>query len=29
MIEGSGHYPMADNPQAVADALLPFLAELA
>ncbi|MFJ8627614.1 alpha/beta fold hydrolase [Kitasatospora sp. NPDC093550] len=29
MIEGSGHYPMADNPQATADALLPFLAELA
>ncbi|MFJ9777000.1 alpha/beta fold hydrolase [Kitasatospora sp. NPDC101157] len=29
MIEGSGHYPMADNPRAVADALLPFLAELA
>jgi pimeloyl-ACP methyl ester carboxylesterase len=29
MIEGSGHYPMADNPRAVADALLPFLAETA
>ncbi|MFJ9693620.1 alpha/beta fold hydrolase [Kitasatospora sp. NPDC101183] len=29
MIDGSGHYPMADNPQAVADALLPFLARLA
>ncbi|MFD8703705.1 alpha/beta fold hydrolase [Kitasatospora sp. NPDC059648] len=29
MIEGSGHYPMADAPRAVADALLPFLAELA
>ncbi|MFJ2863047.1 alpha/beta fold hydrolase [Kitasatospora sp. NPDC087314] len=29
MIEGSGHYPMADNPQATADALLSFLAELA
>ncbi|MBV6701421.1 alpha/beta hydrolase [Kitasatospora aureofaciens] len=29
MIEGSGHYPMADNPQATADALLPFLAEIA
>ncbi|MER6397696.1 alpha/beta hydrolase [Kitasatospora sp. NPDC001603] len=29
MIEGSGHYPMADRPQATADALLPFLAELA
>ncbi|MER7751387.1 alpha/beta hydrolase [Kitasatospora sp. NPDC097643] len=28
MIEGSGHYPMADNPQATAEALLPFLAEL-
>ncbi|MFJ9611884.1 alpha/beta fold hydrolase [Kitasatospora sp. NPDC101176] len=29
MIEGSGHYPMADAPEATADALLPFLAELA
>ncbi|MET9399719.1 alpha/beta hydrolase [Kitasatospora sp. NPDC002965] len=29
MIEGSGHYPMADHPQATADALLPFLAALA
>lgn len=29
MIEGAGHYPMADQPQATADALLPFLAELA
>ncbi|MEV7020856.1 alpha/beta hydrolase [Kitasatospora sp. NPDC093558] len=29
MIDGSGHYPMADNPGAVADALLPFLAEFA
>ncbi|MGV9265561.1 alpha/beta fold hydrolase [Kitasatospora sp. NPDC003701] len=28
MIEGAGHYPMADRPQATADALLPFLAEL-
>ncbi|MGW6913236.1 alpha/beta fold hydrolase [Kitasatospora sp. NPDC054939] len=28
MIEGSGHYPMADAPQATADALLPFLAAL-
>ena len=28
MIEGAGHYPMAGHPQAVADALLPFLAEL-
>ncbi|WP_033219301.1 alpha/beta fold hydrolase [Kitasatospora phosalacinea] len=28
MIEGAGHYPMAGRPQAVADALLPFLAEL-
>ncbi|MFG3050862.1 alpha/beta fold hydrolase [Kitasatospora sp. NPDC048239] len=28
MIEGAGHYPMADQPQATADALLPFLAEL-
>ncbi|ROR42823.1 alpha/beta fold hydrolase [Kitasatospora cineracea] len=27
MIEGAGHYPMAGHPQAVADALLPFLAE--
>ncbi|AUY50361.1 alpha/beta hydrolase [Streptomyces sp. CB01881] len=29
MIEGAGHYPMADHPQATADALLGFLAELA
>ena len=29
MIEGSGHYPMAEFPQATADALLPFLTELA
>ncbi|MEU9079022.1 alpha/beta hydrolase [Kitasatospora sp. NPDC048538] len=29
MIEGSGHYPMADAPEATAGALLPFLAELA
>ncbi|GLW54531.1 alpha/beta fold hydrolase [Kitasatospora phosalacinea] len=29
MIGGAGHYPMASHPQAVADALLPFLAELA
>lgn len=29
MIEDAGHYPMADHPQATADALLPFLAELA
>ncbi|MDR3033944.1 MAG: alpha/beta hydrolase [Kitasatospora sp.] len=29
MIGGAGHYPMAGHPQAVADALLPFLAELA
>ncbi|MFJ9951344.1 alpha/beta fold hydrolase [Kitasatospora sp. NPDC091207] len=29
MIEGAGHYPMADHPRATADALLPFLAELA
>ncbi|MQS12941.1 alpha/beta hydrolase [Streptomyces kaniharaensis] len=29
MIEGSGHYPMADNPRATADALLAFLAETA
>ncbi|MGW4803858.1 alpha/beta fold hydrolase [Kitasatospora sp. NPDC004272] len=28
MIAGAGHYPMAGRPQAVADALLPFLAEL-
>ncbi|MGW4894321.1 alpha/beta fold hydrolase [Kitasatospora sp. NPDC004240] len=28
MIEGAGHYPMADSPQATADALLPFLASL-
>ncbi|MEV6978205.1 alpha/beta hydrolase [Kitasatospora sp. NPDC093806] len=27
MIEGAGHYPMADRPQATADALLSFLAE--
>ncbi|MFC9325973.1 alpha/beta fold hydrolase [Kitasatospora sp. NPDC057015] len=29
MIEGAGHYPMAEFPQATADALLPFLASLA
>ncbi|MFB7472711.1 alpha/beta fold hydrolase [Kitasatospora sp. NPDC056184] len=29
MIEGAGHYPMADHPRATADALLAFLAELA
>ncbi|WP_441250885.1 alpha/beta fold hydrolase [Kitasatospora sp. McL0602] len=29
MIEGAGHYPMAEFPQATADALLPFLAEVA
>ncbi|QKW20990.1 alpha/beta hydrolase [Kitasatospora sp. NA04385] len=29
MIGGAGHYPMAGHPQAVADALLPFLAGLA
>ncbi|GAA2138960.1 alpha/beta hydrolase [Kitasatospora kazusensis] len=29
MIEGAGHYPMGEFPQATADALLPFLAELA
>ncbi|MFD0276251.1 alpha/beta fold hydrolase [Kitasatospora sp. NPDC127111] len=29
MIEGAGHYPMADHPRATADALLTFLAELA
>ncbi|GAA1265917.1 alpha/beta hydrolase [Kitasatospora nipponensis] len=28
MIEGAGHYPMAEFPQATADALLPFLAEV-
>ncbi len=28
MIEGSGHYPMAEFPQATADALLPFLTEI-
>ncbi len=28
MVGGAGHYPMASHPQAVADALLPFLAEL-
>ncbi|MDH6578765.1 alpha/beta hydrolase [Kitasatospora sp. MAP5-34] len=28
MIEGAGHYPMAEFPQATADALLPFLAEI-
>lgn len=27
MIEGAGHYPMADAPRATADALLPFLTE--
>ncbi|MFI6447362.1 alpha/beta fold hydrolase [Kitasatospora sp. NPDC050543] len=29
MIEGAGHYPMAEFPQATADALVPFLRELA
>ncbi|MFF7453451.1 alpha/beta fold hydrolase [Kitasatospora sp. NPDC008115] len=29
MIEGAGHYPMADHPRATADALLAFLADLA
>ncbi|WP_035798916.1 alpha/beta fold hydrolase [Kitasatospora mediocidica] len=29
MIEGAGHYPAAEFPQATADALLPFLAEVA
>ncbi|MCX4747458.1 alpha/beta hydrolase [Kitasatospora sp. NBC_01287] len=29
MIDGAGHYPMADYPQATADALLPFFAEVA
>ncbi|MFE2110297.1 alpha/beta fold hydrolase [Kitasatospora sp. NPDC059463] len=29
MIEGAGHYPMADHPRATADALLSFLADLA
>ncbi|MER5349488.1 alpha/beta hydrolase [Kitasatospora sp. NPDC002551] len=29
MIEGAGHYPMADHPRATADALLSFLAGLA
>ncbi|MEV4615164.1 alpha/beta hydrolase [Kitasatospora sp. NPDC049258] len=29
MIDGGGHYPMAEFPQATADALLPFLAEVA
>ncbi|WP_035845411.1 alpha/beta fold hydrolase [Kitasatospora azatica] len=28
MIDGAGHYPMAQFPQAVADALLPFLTEV-
>ncbi|GAA1388370.1 alpha/beta hydrolase [Kitasatospora putterlickiae] len=28
MIEGAGHYPMADHPRATADALLAFLADL-
>ncbi|MFJ8039977.1 alpha/beta fold hydrolase [Kitasatospora sp. NPDC096147] len=28
MIDGAGHYPMADHPQATADALLPFLREV-
>ncbi|MFE9427851.1 alpha/beta fold hydrolase [Kitasatospora sp. NPDC006697] len=28
MIEGAGHYPMVQDPQAVAAALLPFLAEV-
>jgi pimeloyl-ACP methyl ester carboxylesterase len=27
MIENAGHYPHAEYPQQVADALLPFLAE--
>ncbi|MER5639771.1 alpha/beta hydrolase [Kitasatospora sp. NPDC002227] len=29
LIEGAGHYPMAEFPQATAEALLPFLAEVA
>ncbi|WP_405018755.1 alpha/beta hydrolase [Kitasatospora sp. NBC_00070] len=29
MIDGAGHYPMAEFPQATADALLPFLDEVA
>ncbi len=29
MIDGAGHYPMAEFPQATADALLPFLHEVA
>ncbi|MFI9270275.1 alpha/beta fold hydrolase [Kitasatospora sp. NPDC052896] len=29
MIDGAGHYPMAEFPQATADALLPFLGEVA
>ncbi|MDH6122056.1 pimeloyl-ACP methyl ester carboxylesterase [Kitasatospora sp. GAS204A] len=29
IIDGAGHYPMSDSPQATADALLPFLAEVA
>ncbi|MFD8699098.1 alpha/beta fold hydrolase [Kitasatospora purpeofusca] len=29
MVEGAGHYPMADHPEATAEALLGFLAELA
>jgi pimeloyl-ACP methyl ester carboxylesterase len=29
MIDGSGHYPMAEFPQVTADALLPFLNEVA
>jgi pimeloyl-ACP methyl ester carboxylesterase len=29
MIDGAGNYPMAEFPQATADALLPFLAEVA
>ncbi|GAA1986271.1 alpha/beta fold hydrolase [Kitasatospora viridis] len=29
MIDGAGHYPMAQAPRATADALLPFLAEVA
>ncbi|MCL7377635.1 alpha/beta fold hydrolase [Streptomyces sp. 35G-GA-8] len=29
MVEGSGHYPAAENPRATADAVLPFLAGVA
>lgn len=29
MIDGAGHYPQAQFPQATADALLPFLKEVA